>query len=125
MIESDFQRERIKLGPGVLGYAAYVVIFAVVALGALAFKGGPLAAWAFVGLMVIVAAYLVLAAWFGIKYPGPALLSGGDLIKWRSMDIAAMNTQPILDVTPIANPALDTPATEPPERESPKDDADA
>lgn len=101
--------ERIRLGPGVLGYAAYVSIFAVVALSPVALWGGDRAPWALAGIILIFIIFMAFAAWFGSNYPGPALLGGGHLVQWRQMDLAAMNTPAVEGATPIQNPALAPP----------------
>lgn len=95
--------QAIKLGSGVLGKTAPliggIIFLAGVAITALRNAEPMLILGLFAVTVFLVAAYVIYAFWHGRAYPAEALLEGGELIRYREMDLAA-NDPKVIDHSP-------------------------
>lgn len=106
--------QAIKLGSGVLGKTAPlmggVLILAVVTITALRNADPLLVAAIFAFTLLVVVAYIIYAFWYGRKYPAEALLEGGELIRYREMDLAT-NDPKVIDISPAGAENAPPPAS--------------
>ena len=102
--------DRIKLGSGVVGkmtstlMGLYIVCFACVAAGAYL----NIQYMVFCGIAAAFFAFLfgsVSSMWFAKKYPAVALLEGGELVKYRQIEMATRDL-PVPASQPNTEPPL-------------------
>lgn len=95
--------QAIKLGSGVLGKTAplmgALVVFACVVVGALRNADPLIIVGIFASVLVSLALFIGSAFWYARTYPGEALLEGGELLRYREMDLAA-NDPRVIDISP-------------------------
>jgi len=84
--------QSIKLGKGVLGKTAPLVAgILVLALGTIVVlrNSDPIVVLGVYGsALVIVVGFVACAFWYGQKHPAEALLEGGELVRYREIEIA-------------------------------------
>ena len=100
----------IKFGSGVLGKTAPVVCLAeIVALAAawkMAERDPELAVFLVLVAVGLAAAYAAFCSWYGIRHPGPALLEGSHLLRYREL---SLRTNDPLIIDSVAAPTSNGP----------------
>lgn len=102
--------ERIKLGAGAIGISARVALACFGVFAIVAWRGGPeLLPWVLATATGFGILFIGSTLIFAALRPGPALLGGGELLRWQAMQTGT-KLEPTLPATnAIENPALTAP----------------
>ena len=76
-----------------------ILVLACVAIMALRNAEPVIVVGIFAATLIVVSAFIMGAFWYGRKYPAEALLEGGELIRYREMDIASSDPK-VIDLSP-------------------------
>lgn len=95
--------QAIKLGSGVIGKTAPLmgafIVFGCIVVGTLRNADPFLIVGVFAAILVSLATFVGGAFWYARAYPAEALLEGGELLRYREMDLAA-NDPKVIDISP-------------------------